>query len=138
MEYLHGSLESLRRVYVNSTLPEVGIKNNIPLEHIKLIAVPEDKVEFVRKLIGDKKIIVTPISRDDRFYYVDPEFGEISFDSEKAQKLVDKKSQTEYNTKDLEKLAKTRIMSRIREIYSLVKENLRHRRKDNEENSRDR
>lgn len=72
---------------VMSGVPEVGVKNRLSLEGIKLICVPSDKVEFVRKLIGDNKIIVAAI--DDiyeKFYYVD-DFGIINISYEQYNNL---------------------------------------------------
>ncbi len=130
------SLKQLRTTHVHSDLPEVGIMDNIPLKHIKAIAVPEDKVEFVRKLVGNNEIIVTPINADERFYYVDSELGEVSFDVEEAQKLIKKKSQIIYDSEDLKTVAKTRKLSGIRKIYELIKEKMKNRGKYNEENSK--
>lgn len=134
------SLKQLRTCRVQSDLPEVGIMDSVPLEHIKTIAVPEDKVEFVRKLIGDNEIIVTPISIDEKFYYLDSEFGQISFDEEKAKQLAEQKKQvtrTNFNSKEMAGMSKTRKVSGIRSIYEKIKETIKNRGKDNGKETRD-
>lgn len=134
------SLRQMKTCHVHSDLPEVGIMDNIPLEHIKTIAVPEDKVEFVRKLVADKEIIVIPISIDEKFYYVDSEFGEISFDAEKAKQLAEPKKQvkrTNFNSKKIAEMSKTRKVSGIRSIYEKIKETIKNRGKENGKDTRD-
>lgn len=63
---------------VISSLPEIGVKNKLPLENIKVVAVPSDKVDFVKKLVGDDSIIVVamdepnyePLYYRDEFYHL--------------------------------------------------------------------
>ena len=133
------SLKQLKTCRVHSDLPEVGIMDSIPLEHIKTIAVPEDKVEFVRKLVDDNEIIVTPISIDEKFYYVDSEFGEISFDTEKAKQLAEQKqlTRTKFNSKEIAEMSKTRNISGVRSIYQKIKEAIKNRGKENGKDTRD-
>ncbi len=45
-------------VHIVSDFPEIGVKTNYPLESIKCICVPKDKVNFVRKMVGDMEIPV--------------------------------------------------------------------------------
>ena len=119
-------LKNLKVCNVNSFLPEIGIKESIPLEYIKVIAVPEDKVEFIRKLVGDKKIMVTPISIEEKFYYADLDSGEIFFDEEKAQKFDKEKEQSRiistFKSKSIKKLAETRTSSSIQNMFGKIKE----------------
>lgn len=133
------SLSKLKTCNVNSDLPEVGIKDNIPLECIKAIAVPEDKVEFVRKLVDNDEIIVTPISIDERFYNIDSHEG-IIVDAEKAKQLAEGKKQitrTNFNATEMAEISKTRIISGIRGIYEKIKEKVKNRGKENGKDSRD-
>lgn len=134
------SLSKMKTCHVHSDLPEIGIMHNIPLEHIKIIAVPEDKVEFVRKLVGNNDIIVTPISIDEKFYYVDSDFGEISFDAEKAKQLAQggkKITRTNFNAVEIAEISKTRKVSGIKSIYEKIKEKMNNRGKKNGKDSRD-
>ena len=57
---------------VKSDLVEVGIRNRLPLENIKLIGVPSDKVAFVSKLVNTEIIKVVPMDDLERqFFYFD-------------------------------------------------------------------
>lgn len=38
---------------VNSTVPEICVKKCLPVDSIKIILVPFDKVDFVKKIVGD-------------------------------------------------------------------------------------
>ena len=60
---------------IDSTLPEVGTFNDIPLDKISIAMVPSDKVEFVKKILGDT-ITVMPndIKYGDYFYDMDGNF----------------------------------------------------------------
>ena len=133
------SLKHVKTCNVHSDLPEVGIINNIPLEHIKFIGVPEDKVELVRKLIGNSEIIISPISIDEKFYYVDLDFGDISFDTEKANELANRTNPvtTTFNNNELSELSKTRKYSGIHSIYENFKQMIKSKGKENNNNAKD-
>ena len=133
------NLRQLRTCSVHSDLPEIGIMGNLPLEYINSIAVPEDKVEFVRKLVGDQEIIVLPVAIDEKFYYISSGFGEISIDTEKAKKIAKKTStRNKLNSKDMSEMSKTRKSSGIRYIYEQIKERIiNYKGKMNEEDTRD-
>lgn len=138
-------VKSMRTYPVQSDLPEVGIMDNVPLEYIKLIAVPENKVEFVRKLVNNDKIAVAAIDTDEKFYYMDEVSGEINFNDEKAKELIEARKQPEQNTtfdsKAIRKLAEGRKISGILDMYRKMKEKIKEkingRGKENETNSRD-
>ncbi len=78
------ALKQLKRVPINSDVIEMGIKDGIPANLISFIGVPEDKIKFVSKLVGDKEISVMPAPLDFRkkFYMIDTD-GIISFDEKK-------------------------------------------------------
>lgn len=100
--------------------PEIGIKNHIPLEYIKTITVPKEKVDFVQKLVGDRSIEVLGADIEDKFYSMN--------NSQKQEYLEDPESFKEtkprdYDREDMQKVAKTRILSRIRNFFNKGKEN---------------
>ena len=132
-------LKQLQTCHISSDIPEIGVMGNIPLECISVIAVPENKVEFVRKLVNNPNIQVTPISIDEKFYYVDSEFGEISFDSEKAKQLSEKenKGKVQFHFKEIIDMSKTRKILDIRGIYEKIKEKIKNKGRENEEKSKD-
>jgi len=67
-----------RIVTVRSDTPEVAIKNKLPLESIKTILVPSDKLELVKNMVNTDQIQVLAIDDiSNKFYYID-EVGEIT------------------------------------------------------------
>lgn len=133
------SLNQLKRRTIRSDLPEVGIDESLPLEHIKTISVPEDKVEFVQKLVGDKSIIVTPILMDEKFYYMEDASGEIHFDTEKTQKLEEKNQdpKKQFSIEEISEMSKTRTRSGIIGIYDKIKQIIKNKGKEKEDESKD-
>ncbi|MBR2289204.1 MAG: hypothetical protein IJ867_00930 [Clostridia bacterium] len=118
------SLRKLRRCNVHSSLPELGIEGSIPLEHIKFLGVPEEKLEFVQKLVGDLPIKVAPINIKERFYYINAEDEMIYIEGEdKVNQYIEGKSspQKRFNAKEIGEVAKTRKMSAIRKLYEKAK-----------------
>ena len=102
------AFKQLRTCRVHSDTTEVGIREHIPSELISFIGVPEDKVEFVRKMVGDKKIGVMPmpLDRRDKFYYIgDMGMGDIK--PEISNRLLEKGSSKNrvFENKTFNKLA---------------------------------
>lgn len=61
-----------RMCHVLSETPEIGIRDEFPLENIKVLCVPTDRLNFVRKIVSNLPIKV--LSMDDsekKFYYID-------------------------------------------------------------------
>lgn len=132
-----GDLRKMKTCRSYSDLPEVRIMNSIPLEYIKTIAVPEDKVEFVRKLVGNNEIIVTPILTDEKFYYIDIETGEVNFDAEKATQLKKQITRTNFDSKQIAEMSQTRKVSGIRNIYEKIKGTITNKGRENGKDTRD-
>lgn len=126
-------IEQLETYKISSDLPEIGVKDNIPLEYIKFIGVPEDKVEFVRKMVGNEPITVMPINIEGRFYWID-DIGLIEFYEEEAKKVIEEKTEPEKNFtgEEVKKLAKGRIKSKILRIYRKIKEKINSKGKEYE------
>ena len=51
-----------------SDVPEIGIINNLSKEIIKIIFVPQEKVEFVRKVVGNDIRVMAMQKSNDKFY----------------------------------------------------------------------
>lgn len=132
-------IEQLRTCKVDSDTPEIGIKNNVPLEYIKCIAVPEDKVNFVRKLVNTEQIMVVPININDRFYYIDDWM--IEFNSELVNSIIEKQNQAKtaktFDSEEVKELAHERRKSGILNIYQKIKEKINIRGKNKENDSRE-
>lgn len=111
-------INQMKTYNVSSATPEIDIIKNVPLEYIKVIAVPQNKVKFVRKLASDTAISVVPMDMNEKFYYID-DMGQINF-----------------NPEQIKELAKGRKQSGIQKIYEKVKERFLNRGKTNDEFSR--
>ena len=61
-------MSNVKTVRVISDIPEIGIADNLPVTHIKFIAVPDDKVEFVEKMVGQKNIEVVSMNMLDSYF----------------------------------------------------------------------
>lgn len=102
---------------VHSDIPEVGIRNKLPLESIKFIGVPSSKVKFVRKLVGNSDIIVMPIDGlYDKFYYVDEMRISIFPDKlEKMKQELNKKRKDKiFSKKEIEEVSRKRMLPNIK------------------------
>lgn len=110
-------VNQMRTCIVDSDVPEIGIKGNVPIENIKFIGVPPNKVEFVSKLVDDKSIIVAPIDTGEKFYYIDiDEMGEIYLNEDMMQE-----QEKTFNNEEVKELVSGRKKSAIKGIYSKIK-----------------
>jgi len=74
-----------KKVRVKSDYSEVGVLDTFPVESIKIIGVPSEKIEMVKKMVGIKNIIVSPIDDiENKFYYVD-DMGDITIFDDVAE-----------------------------------------------------
>ena len=63
------NMEDLDIFGVDSDIPsEVGVTGKLPVEHIKFLAVPNDKVEFLKKMVGQKDIEIVGMDIKDTFF----------------------------------------------------------------------
>ena len=130
-------LRKLGTCRVLSDIPEIGITSNIALENIKFIGVPESKVQFVRKLVGDKSITVASVDLDNKFYYIEDNFY---IDDEKAEDFIKGKKQEEstiFRNEDVQEIARERKISGIKRAYLKIKEKIIGKGKDIENGSRE-
>ncbi len=127
-------LPNLKRVPfgISSDYPEIGITSNIPLELIKSISVPEDKVDFVSKLVQGKNIKILPINLNEKFYYMDG--TEIYFDDSKFHNFNKVKESKKFNLEDLSNMSSTRKFDGIKRIFSELKEAITNKIKGKEDN----
>lgn len=66
---------------IPSDIPEVGVINKLPLANIKVIGVPSDKVDYVKKLVLNDEIKVFAIDGiNDKFYWFDDFSWDIHID----------------------------------------------------------
>lgn len=118
------SLEDMKDIRVSnvmSDLSEVGVKGSLPTEHIKVIAVPDDKVDFVKKMVGQKDIEVVSMNIRDEFYY--REKWELLNYLEQIEDANEQTQQPEitYSKEEVKTVVKERRTSKIKEIFSALK-----------------
>ena len=100
---------------VNSDVLEIGIMDHIPLDCISVLTVPTEKVEFVRKLVGERPIEVVGAQMQDPFYQMKYyEMPEYLMNLGKNEPAIS----NEYTEKDMQSLAKTRGLSKIKEFFN--------------------
>lgn len=112
------ALEELMAVSVHSDIPEIGIINHVPLEYIQLLTVPKEKVDFIRKLVGDMHIKVVGADMDDPFYLMDMrEKVEYLMNSKKAEYNKPR----EYTREDMRNVTKSTKLSKIIDLFKFNK-----------------
>ena len=118
-------VEKFRRCFIPSSVPEVGVKNSLPLYNIKVIAVPSDKVKFVRSIIGDAWIEV--VALDDireKFFWFDEDCGRIDISYDKFNELKDNlRSSSKGKFFRLEELRKVMVKWIISKVMKHRKKN---------------
>lgn len=112
------ALEELDAFSVESDVLEIGIMDHIPLEHIKVLIVPKEKVEFVKKLVGEHDIEVVGAEMNDRFYRMH-KIGKIEYLMNIERN--NQKGMKEYNQNDMEVVAKEAKLSRIMKFFENIK-----------------
>ena len=140
------SLENLnkqRTRTIHSDVPEIGIADKVSREDISFIGVPPDKVEFVKKLVNDDKVIVAPIEIGNKFYYKD-DFHEIHIDEERAKEIItgrkSLKRMARFKLEEIKNLVTSRSKNGILSIYGKIKDKLSDKIKgisDREDEGRD-
>lgn len=121
------SMEGITAFGVNSDISELGVIGNVPIDNIKFLAVPANKVEFVKKMVGDKKIEIVPMEIEDRFIsagtYVEKlQMLELERDKEELPQVP---FQT-YSKEDVETTIKGRKTSGIGKIFEEIKAKFTH------------
>ena len=108
---------------VISDISEIGVSGNLPLENIKFLAVPDDKIEFVKKMVGQKDIEVVSMNMSDKFYdsntYIKKKLEILNQRDENIEQ-----QNTPYPTyckDDVKTLVNKRRTSKIKEIFEALK-----------------
>ncbi len=124
--------KKLETINIHSDRREIGVLGNIPPEYISFISVPENKVEFVRKLVNNDKIKVCPFEPEKRFYQKTP-FGDIDFDDKKAKKVLHEQNSKGkiFSIDEIKALTlgrvKSKIQESIRKMQNLIKDNFKRK-----------
>lgn len=108
---------------VHSDTSEIGVKNKLPLENIRLIGVPSDKVEFVKKIFNNDKITIVAIDGiDKRFCYIEG-YGDIIIIKDNLNELKNKLDRREnkiFTNNELKKLAKNLLLKKVKGIIQKI------------------
>lgn len=114
-------MSNIRTCSVVSDFPEVGIVGNLPLDHIKFLAVPEDKVQFVKKMVGKKDIEVISINTRDSFLLNDLDYKAFALEQEDKKVEVSTPIYSTYSKDDIKPVVEKRRTFKIREIFESLK-----------------
>lgn len=108
------NMEGVNFSKVHSDISEIAVTGNLPLDNIKFLAVPDDKVEFVRKMVGQKDIKVVSMNMRDPF------FNKLNI-LEQSNENLEKQPYPTYSKTDVKPLVNGRKTSKIREIFEALK-----------------
>ncbi len=115
------NMEDIRTISINSDISEIAVKDNLPLEHIKFLAVPKDKEEFVKKLVGEKNIEIVGMDLDDKFYILNFSNKLKTLESYREESVDTKTTSKTFTKEDVKKAVETRRFSKIKEIFAKIK-----------------
>lgn len=114
-------MNGIRFCRVSSDISEIGVCGNLPVDHIKFLAVPDDKIEFVKKMVGQKDIEVVSMDMRDAFLLND--FIENQNMLERGIENLEppKPLYPTYFKDDVKTLVSGRKTSKIKEIFEALK-----------------
>lgn len=122
------SLEDMSGLHfsnVHSDVSEIGVNENLPLDHIKFLAVADDKVEFVKKMIGEKDIEVVPMDIKDPFF-IKPYIEMLHILEQYNENVASQNPPyPTYSKVDVKPLVNERKTSKIKEIFEALKAKIR-------------
>lgn len=124
---------------IHSDFVEIGVRGNLPVDHIKFLAVADDKVEFVKKMIGKKDIEVVSMDIEDIFF-IDYNIQKLKV-LEQYNENIDpqKQSYPTYAKDDVKPLVNERKTSKIKEIFEALKAKIRmHTKQEDNKNINER
>lgn len=109
---------------VKSDISEIGVIGNLPIDHIKFLAVPDDKVEYMKKMVGEKDIEVIPMDMEDQFFTKSFIERLDILDQNKENTKSSNTSYPTYNKDDVKPIVNGRKTSKIKEIFRYLKEKM--------------
>lgn len=114
-------IRKLRTVPISSGLSEIGVMGVLDTSSIKVLCVPDDKVNFVKRLVGDKNIKVLGFSgMNSRFYYFDDLFL-LNYSNELTEEYKNKLSKrVKFSNDEVREVASSRSFDRIYEIINRI------------------
>lgn len=118
------NMKGIRATSISSDIPEIGVIENLPLDHIKFLSVPKDKKEFVKKLIGEKDIEIVGMDMEDVFYHLD---YRSKLEKLESPRINEKSTSSPFTKQEVKKVVEKRRFSKIREICNNLKNNTHNR-----------
>ena len=107
-------------VDVYSNTPEIGVAEHFPLESISCICVPNDKVNFVSRIIGNTNITVLGMSDiENRPFRID-KTDNIEFLWEDYANII--ADGVRFTASEIEEMVRSRSISRIRYLAEKIKD----------------
>jgi len=101
-----------------SDLVELGFIGNIPLEYIKVLIVPKDKVEYINKIIDRTKIQVLSLENLDEHFYFRDSLNDYDFEINTTSEFEG--STTTLDSEAFKKISSDRKLSNIHKIFGKV------------------
>lgn len=133
--------QKMETAYIRySNLIETGIVDSVPLDSIKVIAVPKSQVKFVRKLVPDDRIAVTSIDINNNFLKFIGDLANVSYEDSRKRLFEEIKPYIPNTTFDINAvriLSGERKQSGIQSAFRRFQEKITNRGKNNEQDSRD-
>lgn len=123
-------INNSKRQFVGSDLPEVGIRDEMPLLNIKVIGVPSEKLAFVKKLAGNSNVTILPMDNiNNKLFYADEDWHSIIINEEVLNKLKlrQESKPKEFSINEMYYLAVTRKLSKMKKTISKFKNSFRYK-----------
>ncbi len=109
---------------VTSDLSEIGVLNDYPVERIRCICVPKDKVKLVEKMVNQKQIKVLGMSNLENKFIYTTDLKYVKFSSRRYKNFIKNREKTKERISDqeLEEVARTRKVSKMKKLIHRLKE----------------
>ena len=113
-------VDKIRCTIFSDTI-EVGVRKNLPLDKIRMIMVPSDKIDFVKKIVGDQ-IVVAPLDYKDAFFYVDDEYS-LFIDEKRLEefKKGQRKESKTFSREEVSSLSHTGVLANVKVMIEKMK-----------------
>lgn len=102
---------------ISSDIPEIGVKSNLPVESIKALFVPSDKVDFVKKISSSDTLVLAADDISPKFYFID-DMGIIQIFPQQLEifksNLKNNKKSKQFENKEIENLMFKRLITNIK------------------------
>lgn len=107
---------------VQSDVSEIGVIGNLPIKNIKFLAVPADKVDFVKKMVGEKGIEVLSMDMRD-MYFISTYRDRLNLLEEINENMeLPKTSYPTFSKDEVKPTVDERRTSKVKDIFGKLKE----------------